>query len=70
MLIQRAKQEGITVVAGGRPSSVLRAEELARLGFAGIDKTLSDEVGGWKVNFMLYDTSETLRKRGTAMILG
>lgn len=57
------------MVAGGRRSSVLTAEELARLGFAGIDKTLSGEVGGRIVNFMLYDTSETLQKRGTAMIL-
>ena len=68
-LIQKAKEEGIPLLPGGRRSYVLTAEDLEKLGFPGLDLELSKKVGDRTVSFMLYDSDKTLRARGTAMML-
>ena len=67
-LLAKAKQLGIGLRGGGKRTGPLTSEELHELGLDNLADQLSEDAGR-EVNFMIYDSLDTLAARGQPYVV-
>lgn len=67
-LFQRAKELGIGLRGGGTRTIPLKKEQLETLGLWDLAEELSHRAGR-RVSFMIYDSAESVLKRGPAILV-